>query len=545
MAYCSLANYSKSLVCFDQSLKIYQELNYQLGMGQILQNIGRIYRDLKYLEKARQVFTKALLTVQNSGNRVVQASIQIDLGLTHRELDEYDISLDYFQHSLHIYEELARKGGISINWIHIASVYFAQGRYSESKEILRDQLAATRSCEDRRSEIKILILLGRIFASEGDFRKSRRYLDEAMLSANSIAHTNLIIQANSAYVELNQKSNKYEDALLYATRVSELQDSLRNSELVDKIIGIEIQYELEGKEAEIDLLRTDQEIQAMRLTQQNAIIKLLTFISILILLLFLLLYNRFLLKKRTTEKLAEINQELEELNATKDKFFSIISHDLKNPLSAIVTLSYLLQDEASNLDRDEVIQYAKTIHDESKILTDMLENLLQWSRSQTGTIRCRPESLRIESLVSESLNLISIQATKKEIHVESHIEDASIEVFVDKNMILTVLNNLITNAIKFTPPGGFVTITISENGNYIETHIIDTGVGISSEHIDNIFKPESQYTTIGTAEERGSGLGLIICKEFVSMNQGQIRVNSEPDQGSVFTVSLPKKSIEN
>jgi len=175
----------------------------------------------------------------------------------------------------------------------------------------------------------------------------------------------------------------------------------------------------------------------------------------------------------------------------------------------------------------------------------MLENLLNWSRSQTVKIQCRPENVKIEPLIAENLSLVSMQAEKKGINVSSKIENESLEIFTDRNMLLTVLNNLTTNAVKFTPPGGSITIAVVENGNFVETRIIDTGIGISAEHIDHIFELESQYTTVGTAEERGTGLGLIICKEFVSMNHGNISVKSKPGKGSTFTVALPKKSTSN
>ncbi|MGE5351823.1 MAG: PAS domain S-box protein [Acidobacteriota bacterium] len=240
-----------------------------------------------------------------------------------------------------------------------------------------------------------------------------------------------------------------------------------------------------------------------------------------------------------------IEKELKELNASKDKFFSIIAHDLKSPFSSLLGFSEFLATDFEQLSPDEVKTFAQNIYKSAKSVFDLLENLLQWSRLQTGGMEYSPVKFNIEDLIDDIYNIYEISAVRKKIRLNI-ITSGPVEVYADKNMIETVLRNLVSNAIKFTQPGGEVEIKVAKSDSKALVTIKDTGLGISPENLKKLFEIGEKLSTPGTDRERGTGLGLIISKDFIDKNHGTLEVISEPGKGSLFSFSLPefRKEIE-
>ncbi|MFC2152704.1 response regulator [Bacteroidota bacterium] len=243
-------------------------------------------------------------------------------------------------------------------------------------------------------------------------------------------------------------------------------------------------------------------------------------------------------------KLSESYKEIKLLNATKDKFFSIIAHDLKSPFSALLGFSELLLENHATYDDEERETYIKFINDGSIKTYKLVENLLTWARSQSGRIEFTPEKINIETLINEIVSLLTETAGNKEIKLIANTQN-NLFLHADKNMLDTVIRNLISNAIKFTPKGGDITITsktITDKNNqqFAEISVKDSGVGISPEIQTKLFKITENVTTKGTEKEAGTGLGLILCKEFIEKHSGKIWVESEVDKGSKFIFTVPQ-----
>ncbi len=241
---------------------------------------------------------------------------------------------------------------------------------------------------------------------------------------------------------------------------------------------------------------------------------------------------------RQNEVLEIKNKELMELNKTKDKFFSIIAHDLKNPLNSIIGFSELLQQRLENLAREKLEKYVNIIFSSAKNLFNLLENLLNWARTQTGAIKFSPQSISVSGLIMENYTLLKSVASSKEIQLHVELQD---EFFInaDENMMNTAIRNLITNAIKYTNRGGNILISSLKDNNFVEISIKDDGIGMSEEIMDKLFKINENIHATGTENEIGTGLGLIICKEFIMKNNGKIKVESILKKGSTFTIVLP------
>ncbi len=241
---------------------------------------------------------------------------------------------------------------------------------------------------------------------------------------------------------------------------------------------------------------------------------------------------------KQTEKLIQTNDKLKTLNATKDKFFSIIAHDLKNPFNSILGFCEIMLLRFDTMDNQKMKQLIQVVYDSSQNVFRLLENLLQWSRSQTGSIPFSPEKFAINELIDENILLSENLINEKNLKTEHNLKKEII-VFADKNMINTVIRNLLTNAIKFTEKGG-ISIEINESKSEAEILIKDTGVGIANNKLDALFNIGGMKSTQGTRGEAGSGLGLILCKEFIQKNGGTIIVKSEEGKGSTFVFTLPK-----
>ena len=244
---------------------------------------------------------------------------------------------------------------------------------------------------------------------------------------------------------------------------------------------------------------------------------------------------------KANQKLLESEANLKHLNATKDKFFSIISHDLKNPFTSLLSISELMAADYKNLDENEKELGIRRVHDSGKRIYNLLENLLTWSRAQSGRIPYLPEQLELVELVSENINLAKAAAEEKAISLVQNTPDIAVA-FGDRDMLNTVLRNLLNNAIKFSSRGERVEIVLKDIKTSWEISVIDQGMGIAKEHLDKLFRIEAKVKTDGTAGEKGTGLGLIICKEFVEKNGGKISVESKVNQRTTFTFTIPKTS---
>ena len=232
------------------------------------------------------------------------------------------------------------------------------------------------------------------------------------------------------------------------------------------------------------------------------------------------------------------NQELQKLNAEKDKFLSIIAHDLKSPFNSIIGFSEYLVEQVKENDYEKIEKYANIILQSSNRAMDLLKNLMEWAQSQSGRMVFNPEYFAIGTLINEVTLLLNDTAEQKSIIIANTLPHDRL-VYADKKMISTVMRNLLSNAIKFTQPGGQITILAVDKQNELTVSVSDNGVGISKERIDRLFHIDENYSTPGTQNEKGTGLGLIICKKFVKRNKGKLWVESEVGIGSTFHFSLP------
>jgi signal transduction histidine kinase len=250
------------------------------------------------------------------------------------------------------------------------------------------------------------------------------------------------------------------------------------------------------------------------------------------------------MRVKTHLKLRHTQQRLRESNASKDKFFSIIAHDLRSPFTALVGMSQYLAKGIDQLDPETAKEFLEGMHKSSKNAFNLLENLLEWSRIQTGRLPMEPKMVDVSDVLEDNLSLLQVNIENKEIEVENNLNEHE-EAWADENAVHTVLRNLLSNAIKFTPKEGSISIYSQRLKDKVVITVKDSGVGMDQETLDNLFRIDQRNTTRGTDREKGSGLGLILCKEFVERNHGSLSVESKRGAGSMFSFTLPTGPVEN
>lgn len=242
--------------------------------------------------------------------------------------------------------------------------------------------------------------------------------------------------------------------------------------------------------------------------------------------------------KRSKDELEKKNAELTDLNDHKNTFFSMVSHDLRNPLMAFLNLAEILKDDYENMEEDRIRYFIRMLYEAADEMQKLLNNLLEWARLEMGKIEVKPEIIDMKEIVDNNVNLLKTNAREKSITIEEHLPE-EVEVFADKNMVDAVVRNVISNSIKFTGENGKIDIGFqSRNGDKI-VMISDNGVGIPKEKLDTLFSIKHIHSTKGTNNEKGTGLGLLLCKQMLEQNNGSIFIDSEDGEGTTVNLLLP------
>jgi len=247
---------------------------------------------------------------------------------------------------------------------------------------------------------------------------------------------------------------------------------------------------------------------------------------------------------RDKRALAEANKELREINTNLARFLTLIAHDLRSPFSGFLTLPTLLSRHFDTLTREEIIEMANQMRIQARVIYDFLEDLLKWGMLQLGSIKFEPQHFPIHEWVESACRVAEPAARSKNISLSNRVQRGSI-VFADVDMFSTIIRNLLSNAIKFTPTGGSISIASQAGSDLTKLSVTDTGIGIAPEKLAYLFRPGGYRSTLGTSQEKGTGFGLVLCKEFVEKHGGKIWVESEINHGTTFHFSFPNISKEN
>jgi signal transduction histidine kinase len=581
-------DYFNALDNYNKSLNLFTQLNDSLGMAKVNNSLGLIEirrgnynKGLRHSLSAIDVFERKNLLDQLS-------EAYNNLAEAYFNTNQNEEALEYNFKALRVRELLKDAEGIKLSTNNIANLYalskehrkaieyyekllilltssesdillkgdvlpsigeqYLEFRdYKKSASYLLEGLKLNRTSKNKKGILKTLNYLSDLNLQQNKVRLAEYQLNEAYKLTEDINDDDLLLRHLKLRVQLDSTKGNYKNAFNWQREYHDLKTKIDNTNIIPVVFDDPYDIINQAKTAPIE--NNIANINNKTLKQY----KYLAYgLGALLLLSILVLLSVFLNKKTLNNKvnsletikkqyklenasLLDQNQHLEEMNQVKDRLFSIVSHDLKDSITGVKAFLDLLKEDS--ISREEFDELIPELSDNADSASALLMNLLNWSKSQMQNLEPKPEQFNIQDIFVEKMNLVEKKVNQKQIILlDESIKDF---VFADKSMIEIVIQNLLANAIKFSRIGDVITLSNRERNGNVLICIEDTGVGISKENQEKLFK-NGGFTTRGTSHEKGTGLGLSICKELVELNDGKIWVESEPNLGSKFFVELPK-----
>lgn len=543
------------------------------------ESIANLYLESQQYKEAQYYYEELLKWAsketnnKKEDNKKTQATAAQGLARVFIAKKEYDTALFYLQKSEEFCTGKSKRKCLLATYDLFSELYFTKFDYDLAKKYAFDALQIAEQLGEQQQAILLSIRLGDIYSAEGSFDKAELFLKRAEKTALSLNNNLLYKQVYFSFANLYEKSRKDKMALNYYRKYLTYKDSVNNEVSIRKINSLQMQFEQERHRQEIDVLELNQrerQLQQQAEVERAQAFNIIGLIAVIALgIIAFVIYNRYRFGERTqkilknqshsiqkqnqelqsiNKQLVESKKELNAINKTKDRFFSIVAHDLKGPLNSLKGYSHLISTFGDKLPKEEIISMAADQERTLDNLYKFLEDLLSWSRIQMKAVALEPQNVKLKVVIDKMCDILMPQIEEKEIDAQC-IDIEGKEVFADENAVFTVLRNLVSNAVKFTPRKGKIKVRAEiekdEEGNktgFTKIEVTDTGVGMPKEVSEKLFKLDNKYSTKGTEGEKGTGLGLIICKEFVEQNGGEIGVESTEGEGTTFWFTLPSKN---
>ncbi|MFN0199965.1 MAG: ATP-binding protein, partial [Bacteroidia bacterium] len=524
--YLKQGNYETATEYVEKALKIGKAENDKKGLGESYDILGQIEQKKGNYQNALSYFRNAYQIKSAFDNQTDLIASYNYLGNVYELLGNFKEALVNYRQTIALCEKLGTRNGLAFAYLHGSTIAYSQNNLALAESQVK------RSIEIAKRNI------------------GEHQLEKGLFTLADIDAENL---KNGYYVISNIYSQKgnYAMATHAFVLAKNLSDSLSNSEIARTLANMRTKFEIDNKNTEIEDLTFVQ-------NQQNALLTLkkrqrnVSFIGACLLLIAttILVYTviekgrkNILLEQKYTEfellqfKIEKQNVELTQQNITKDKLFSIISHDIRTPINGLKSMLTLLN--ASQIPTFLLSDLSEKLQKNIDNVSTTIDNLLNWSVSQMNGIETHPQNVRVGDIAIEIEKMYQANAAAKKITLENII-DPDVFIYADPDHLRLLLRNLVGNALKFTPLGGKIILSsvVFSNGQ-LAISITDTGVGMSAEKLSKLFRVETHFTEYGTAKEKGAGLGLLLCKEFAEKNKGSIWVTSEEGKGSTFSFSLP------
>ncbi len=578
-----LGDFTTSLRIDKQRLALAQSLGDSAQMLDALNYIGDSYLGRGEYDEAYFAFAESHRMAKQRGDSLGMAITTHNMGCLFNEIGQYDLALQHLAFARAMSIRLKDGDGEAFYLDEIGNIFGRQRDFAKAEAMLLKSLHITRARKIYVLEPHILAHLAEVYLGADELKKSASYWDSTLwlyqktknsygIARAGVGRGRLLIQErnfNTAHdvlssslatakkinartlqieclkqlASLNEQRGDLRSAYAYFKDFKALEDSLINQEMVEKIYRDQVRTQTELRDTEIAALTRAQQVQADELEREEVVRNILVVVAALSTVLLFTLYRSSRRKARVNKLLQQLqeetvarSEELEELNKVKDKFFSIISHDLRSPMNALAGILDLTEHGA--IHPHEFPHVTKALRAQFDQTRKLIDNLLDWALLQMDKLRIVEEKFDIRQMVEENFQLATSLHPKR-MEFVNNIPPGCMAL-ADPNMTNLVFRNLIMNAIKFTDAGGTISIGIADTLPMWCISVRDTGVGIQPDMQKLIFDKSSAYSTRGTANEKGTGLGLILCKEFVERNGGKIWMDSQAGKGTTFFFTLKK-----
>ncbi len=555
--------YDKALESYLQSLKIRKERGDSAGVARLMNNIGLTYQTIKSYDKAEKNYREALRMSRAIGNDEFIGYSYLNLGHLFLEKNELDKAESAYRKSIEFYrKDNVESGELLIN-IQLGRIKNKVGQPDSALQYLHKAIRIGHELNNIKRIAMAQLEAGISHRALGNFKAALSMFDKALKNSNQIEKMDIVRDVYKEFSNTYKELKKYNKSIGYFEKYHALYDSLNNADIERKIVEYQTQYETEKALREVK--EKDYELERSSILLYAAvtmIFVLLVFVAVLVIInrarkaaiKELNKINRTIQKQhdeinRKNDELgrkniklerafSELNaqkNELDILNAAKDKLFSLMAHDIKNPLGAIIGYAEIAKDEADSSGNEDLKEITGSIHSSASHLADLLENILTWSRDQQGLLSLNKEQLLLSDVIDEAIAPLISWKRDKSISLELKTDRTTVT--ADKFMLSTILRNLVHNSVKFTPSGGKIKIEAVELGNATTISVTDTGKGMSREVSEKLLSSSGNEI-----KAEGTGLGLRMTRDFINRHKGSITVMSEPGIGTTFTLVFPKFS---
>ncbi len=574
------ADNNQALVYAKEAEELANQLNFRRGLGIVLSNIGWIYYRKGDYVKALEISTEALRVDNEFGDQKELASCFNNIGAINFEQKLYEAALKNFKTAYKLAKEVNHRVSMSRSLNNLAfcfiklhqldsaraytlraieehvndnfrtafskrtlgDISFEEGNFKEALRNFEECLALANKQNNNFLKASTQYRIGNTYLKLNNPDKALQYLDTNILLVKKFGYRSEMESTykatSEAYLMKRDFSKAYEFLILY----HQMKDSLIEQSNSEKLTVIQDRYNSEIENTQIELLTKSSLLKENEIKTQRKFIYIgFGILAVMSVSLFILQRSKAInaaanrLLAANNELINKQANELLKLNATKDKIFSIIGHDIRSPLAGLQGLLNLAVSSA--MTQQEFVDVSKNLKKNLDYVRSDLDNLLHWANAQLSGIEPNFENCHLQKLIAELVNLHSELAKAKEVGLTNDVPE-NIEAWADINHVRLIIRNLISNAIKFCRPGNGVKITASLNAGRVKIEVADTGLGMSDEEVQRLFKIDTHFTKLGTQNERGVGLGLVLVKEFVQFNKGSITVYSKQGRGSTFTIFL-------
>jgi signal transduction histidine kinase len=543
-AYWAKANFMLSTDNGFRALKIFENTSHSQYKILTWLSLARTLTELGNQIKAKEFIQLSIAQSSKIKDSLLIAEGYRELSFLFTEQKKADSAIYYADLGIELFKKYNQPVDLSILYGRKSRIYYDIGDFVKSKEFAYKGIPIDSLTGNRRALSVSKFLAAQSEREFGNHKTAIQLVKSSIQISEEINNPQWLIRGH----ELLAKLYKEEGDLLKANRELELvsvyKDNLFDIEKSGQAHEMQALYELENKQKTILLLENENKLKKQQFTNQRLIVAILVIGIILLLatIFFLIRLRRIQTKanlklSKQKEKIQKQAEDLEQLNQLKTKLFSVISHDLRGPIASLRTLLEMLSNKF--MTPDEFLIHSEKLKHNIDGTQQTLENLLNWCLTQMEGIRTSPEKVSLSNAVNEVCQVLSDAAIAKGIFIEKQFSDHA-EAIVDPNQLQVILRNLIHNAIKFSGANTTVITSVEPNGDFWKITLRDTGMGMTQEEINTILNTSHYFSKYGTQQEKGTGLGLMLCKEFIKLNKGVLKITSEPNKGTSISVLLPK-----
>lgn len=532
-------NYELAVDLYYSALAEAEQIKDSTAMAKVNHNIAMIFDELEEFDEAIRYFQKSLVISQAIGDSVQMARTFQNMAICYQNKKELLKSLEYIDKANRL--ALLKNDTTMIIDLtnNLGTISYDQKKLDESLTYYLKALELYRKINDRQGIAYSYNNIGLVYLDKGEFKKSFDYFNQSLALATELKMFDFTADVYSNLTMYYKEVKDYKNAFLFYDKYNTVYDSLIGEKKSKMIRLIQAKYQLGKKTRELEELKTKNQKQLDTIDNARVFQIYLAAIAILVIILMIAMFYLLFKEKKLAAELQVKTNELNELNISKDKFFSIIAHDLKNPFNVLVSYTSLLKTDLEMFSMEELKQIVSDLNQASENGFNLLQNLLLWTRTQTNRIHIFKSKFNLSEVFEKVKALVDLNLLSKDQKL-TLIVDSERLVYADKDMIATIVRNLVFNAIKFSRKGSEIILKATDSDQGLQISVIDSGVGIPPETISKLFRIDTNISIQGTEGETGTGLGLVICREFVEKHGGRIWVESELGKGSVFSFTLPE-----